>query len=109
MLLGGPALFIPAAGIAFFLGLPFALLSSFVRGHISYAEDRKDRRSRKELDAEYELAVMREEAEDERLALREAEKEWRSCVREAKREEAAKRLGGKVIVDNRQIHIHERS
>jgi phage shock protein PspC (stress-responsive transcriptional regulator) len=99
---GSPALFVPVAGVVFICGLPFALISSFIHGFVSYSEDRKDKRAWELEDTEYEIAAMREDAEDSRWDMREAAENERAM---AKRE-AEMRRGDKVIVDNRQIHFH---
>jgi hypothetical protein len=60
-------LFWVISAVIFVCGLPFALISSFVRGEVSYAQDRADyRQLMSEIKAE-ELADEREFAEDVRL------------------------------------------
>jgi UPF0716 family protein affecting phage T7 exclusion len=117
LFLGGPGMFIPAAGVVFLCGLPFALISSFIHGEVSYSADRADRRAWEADDTEYGIAVMREEGEDSRWYMREEAEDRREAAREesaaerdlarkAWADERAAKRGSKVIVDNRQIHFH---
>jgi ABC-type multidrug transport system fused ATPase/permease subunit len=85
-------LFWIAGGVFFICLLPFVLLSSFVHGEVSYAQDRADyRQEMSELKAE-ELADAREFTEDERL---------NRVIRSLKTQTN--------IYDNRQVHFHEES
>jgi hypothetical protein len=85
-------LFWIAAGIFFVCGLPFALISSFIHGEVSYAQDRADyRQTMSEIGAE-ELADEHEFAEDARVD---------------RLVEAVKRDGrGDTYNDNRQVHLY---
>jgi hypothetical protein len=94
-LTGIEVLFWIAAGAFCVCGLPFALLSSFVHGEVSYAQDRADYREvLSEIHAE-ELADEHESAEDARLG---------ALVKTMK-----KIRRGDTYNDNRQVHIHTRS
>jgi hypothetical protein len=70
---------------ALLCGAPFALIGAFVRGQVSYAQDRADRRA----------------------ALESLEREARELAREARDLERAEREPP-VFNDNRQVHIHNR-
>jgi hypothetical protein len=76
--------------VVFICGLPFALLSSFVHGEVSYAQDRADYRQAMSDIAAEELANEREAAEDARVD------------RLIKGSKAQMR----IYNDNRQIHFH---
>jgi hypothetical protein len=79
-----------AGGFIFICGLPFALISSFVHGEVSYAQDREDyRQALAEIKAE-ERACEHEFAEDARIdRLIESSKTQTS-----------------IYNDNRQVHFH---
>jgi hypothetical protein len=83
-------LFWLAGGVVFICGLPFALISSFVHGEVSYAQDRADyRQIMAEIQAE-ELADEHEFAEDARVDRLIKSGETRA----------------RVYNDNRQVHLH---
>jgi hypothetical protein len=83
-------LFWIAGGAVFICGLPFAVISSFVHGEVSYAQDREDyRQAVSEIEAE-ELADEREFAEDARLDRLIRSLETRT----------------NIYNDNRQVHLH---
>jgi hypothetical protein len=85
-------LFWVAAGVFFVCGLPFALISSFIHGEISYAQDRADyRQTMSEITAE-ELTDEHEFAEDARVD---------RLVKAVKRKRR-----GDTYNDNRQVHLH---
>jgi hypothetical protein len=78
--------------LVFICGLPFALISSFVHGEVSYGQDRADyRQEMAEINAE-ELADEQEFAQDARVD---------RLVEAIKRKQ-------RPSIDNRQIHIHGR-
>jgi hypothetical protein len=84
-------LFWITGGVFFVCGLPFALVSSFVHGEVSYAQDRADyRQAMAEIEAE-ELAEEHEFAEDARLD----------------RLVESSRVRTNIYNDNRQVHLHE--
>jgi hypothetical protein len=89
--LAGIGFFFWATSAAVFIcGLPFALISSFVHGEVSYAQDRADyRQLLSEIKAE-ELADEREFAEDARLD---------RLVRSSKSQT-------NIYNDNRQVRIY---
>jgi hypothetical protein len=83
-------LFWIAGGVFFVCGLPFAVVSSFVHGEVSYAQDRADyRQAMAEIQTE-ELADEHEFAEDARID---------RIVKSAKAQMNS-------YVDNRQVHFH---
>jgi ABC-type transport system involved in cytochrome bd biosynthesis fused ATPase/permease subunit len=84
-----------AAGFFFLCGLPLALITGFVHGEVSYAQDRADYREELSEMAADELAAQHEYAEDERVnrLVAAARKKQRDAL---------------VSVDNRQAHIHGR-
>jgi uncharacterized membrane protein len=83
-------LFWAAGGVFFVCGLPFAIVSSFIHGEVSYAQDRADyRQMMAELKAE-ELADEHEFAEDGR-----ADRIARSGKPQTNN-----------YTDNRQVHFH---
>jgi hypothetical protein len=90
--LTGIGLFGWAAGIFFFVcGLPGALITSFVHGEVSYAQDRADYRQRLSDMAAERIAEEHgyaEEARADRIA------------------EAAQKNPKLVLHDNRHVHLH---
>jgi ABC-type transport system involved in cytochrome bd biosynthesis fused ATPase/permease subunit len=82
-----------AAGVFFFVcGLPGALLVSFVRGEVSYAQDRADYREAVSGTVAEEMFAEHEYAEDERIdRLVEAVKRKRDSV---------------TYNDNRQVRVY---
>jgi hypothetical protein len=79
-----------AGGVFFVCGLPFAAVSSFVHGEVSYAQDRADyRQAMAEIKAE-ELVDEHEFAENTRLD---------RIVKSGKAQT-------NIYTDNRQVHIH---
>jgi hypothetical protein len=83
-------LFWIAGGVFFVCGLPFAIISSFIHGEVSYAQDRADyRQAMAEIKAG-ELADEHEFAEDER----------------ADRIIKSGKARTSIYTDNRQVHIH---
>jgi hypothetical protein len=84
-------LFWIAGGFFLVCGLPFAVISSFIHGEVSYAQDREDyRQAMAEVKAE-ELADEHEFAEDVRLD----------------RFVKSSRAQTNICNDNRQVHLHE--
>jgi hypothetical protein len=84
-------LFWLAGGVVFFCGLPFALVTSFVHGEVSYAQDRADyRQTMAEIKAE-ELADEHEFAEDARIDRLAA---------------TVKKNSVRTYNDNRQVHLY---
>jgi hypothetical protein len=89
-LTGSGFLFWIAGGVFFVCGLPFALITSFIHGEVSYAQDRADyRQVMAEIQAE-ELADEHETAENARLDRLIKSGETRTSV----------------YNDNRQVHLH---
>jgi hypothetical protein len=87
-------LFWIAGGAVLIFGLPFALISSFIHGEVSYVQDRADyRQAMTEIKAE-ELTDEHEFAEDARVD------RLAAAIKRKKKPS--------VTVDNRQVHIHGR-
>ena len=79
-------------GLLFCCGLPFALVTSFIHGEVSYAQDRADYRSEMADLAEVERAIAHDIAEEERL--------------DRLIKSGGSRTTPTVYHDNRQIHYH---
>jgi hypothetical protein len=88
---GFPILGLLAGGFVFFCGLPGALITSFVHGEVSYAQDRADWRQYKADLVNSSLAEEYEYAED---------------IRIDRLIETAKKNQKQVFYDNRQVHFH---
>jgi hypothetical protein len=84
-------LFWISGGVFFVCGLPFAVISSFIHGEVSYAQDRADYRQIMSEIAAEELAEEHEFAEDARLD----------------RLVESSRVRTNIYNDNRQVHLHE--
>jgi hypothetical protein len=93
-LTGIDLLFWVVGGFVFICGLPGALITSFVHGEISYAQDREDyRQTMSDIKAD-ELADEHEYAEDERV---------NRLVDAVKRKQ-----GNTIYNDNRQIRLYKK-